>query len=128
MSEPQRRQVRVRRSPKIGVFLLVGAVVGALIAVVAGNVTPPDATIPAPQAIGFLVLLLAPVGAAVSGAIALLIDRSAERRSKIVDAERTTPATRAVDQRAEVAEDGGIEVTDPAPASPAPESGADPRT
>jgi hypothetical protein len=128
MSEPQRRQVRVRRSPKIGVFLLVGAVVGALIAVVAGNVTPPDATIPAPQAIGFLVLLLAPVGAAVSGAIALLIDRSAERRSKIVDAERTTPAPRAVDQRAEVAEVAGIEVTDPAPASPAPESGADPRT
>lgn len=88
MSEPQRRQVRVRRSPKIGVFLLLGAAVGALVAIVAVNVTPPDATIPAPQAIGFLILLLAPVGAAVFGAFALVLDRIAERRSRIVEAER----------------------------------------
>lgn len=110
MSESQRRQVRVRRSPKIGVFLLVGAAVGALVAVVAVNVTPPDATIPAPQAIGFLVLLLAPVGAAVSGAIALLIDRGAERRSKIVEAERTVPAPPLVARPAEAVEPDDAEV------------------
>ena len=129
MTEPQRRQVRVRRSPKIGVFLLVGAVVGALVAVVAVNVTPPDATIPAPQAIGFLVLLLAPVGAAVAGAIALLIDRGAERRSRIVDAERTTAAAPVVVEPAEVVDRGGAEMADPAPAasSSPPEQGADPR-
>ncbi|MBW4041301.1 MAG: hypothetical protein HIU86_04120 [Acidobacteria bacterium] len=111
MSEPQRRQVRVRRSPKIAVFLLVGAVVGALAAVVAVNVTPADATIPQPQAIGFLILLLAPAGAVVAGAIALLIDRGAERRSKVVEAERSTRAVPVVvDETAEVAEPGEAEV------------------
>jgi hypothetical protein len=91
MSEPQRRQVRVRRSPRIGVFLLIGAVLGALVAIVAVNVTPPDATVPKVQAIGFLILLLAPVGAAVTGLIALGFDRIAERGARIVEAERIVP-------------------------------------
>ena len=87
MSEPQRRQVRVRRAPKIGVFLLIGAVLGALVAIVAVNVTPPDPTVPKIQAIGFLVLLLAPVGALVVGVLALVLDRIAERRARTVEVE-----------------------------------------
>jgi multisubunit Na+/H+ antiporter MnhG subunit len=119
MSEPQRRQVRIRRSPKIGVFLLLGAVIGVLVAVVAVNVTPPDPIIAAPQAIGFLALLLAPVGAAVLGAFALLLDRGAERRSKVVEAERSTPPVPVVVEPPDEA--------DPAPVSPASELGGDPR-
>jgi hypothetical protein len=87
MSDPQRRQVRVRRAPKVGVFLLIGAVLGALVAVVAVNVTPPDATVPKIQAIGFLVLLLAPIGALVVGVFALVLDRVAERRARTVEVE-----------------------------------------
>jgi hypothetical protein len=88
MSDPQRRQVRVRRSPKIGVFLGIGAVIGALVAIVAVNVTPPDATVPKLQAIGFLILLLAPVGALITGVVALVIDGFAERRARTVEMER----------------------------------------
>lgn len=91
MSEPQRRQVRVRRSPKIGVFLALGAVVGALVAVVVGNVSPQDSATPKEQAIGYLLLLLAPLGAIIGGAVALLLDRIADRRAKTVDAERIVP-------------------------------------
>lgn len=91
MSDPERRQVRVRRSPKIGVFLGIGAVVGALVAIVAGNVTPQDSTTPREQAIGYLLLLIAPLGAIIGGAIALVLDRVAERRAKTVDAERIVP-------------------------------------
>ena len=87
MSDPQRRSVRVRRAPKVGVFLLIGAVLGALVAIVAVNVTPPDATVPKIQAIGFLILLLAPVGALVLGVFALLLDRIAERRARTVEVE-----------------------------------------
>ncbi|WP_375389152.1 hypothetical protein [uncultured Amnibacterium sp.] len=92
MSDPQRRQVRVRRSPKVGVFLGIGAVVGALVAVVAVNVTPSDDTTPKVQAIAFLILLLAPVGALAGGVVALLIDAVLERRAKTVEAERLPTA------------------------------------
>ena len=101
MSEPQRRQVRVRRSPRIGVFLLVGAVAGALVAVIAVNLAPADPATPTSQAIGFLLVLFAPLGAAAFGAFALLLDRVAERRSKIVDAERTAPSAPVVVEREE---------------------------
>lgn len=117
MSDPQRRQVRVRRSPKITVFLLIGAVAGALVAIVAVNVTPPDPTTPMIQAIGFLVLLFAPVGALVAGAIALVLDRVSDRGAKLVSAERILPASNAaVPQPDEAAEQ-------PAPAAPGDEQG-----
>lgn len=89
MSEPQRRQVRVRRSPKIGVFLLLGAALGAIAAIIAVNATPADATMPKGQAIGFLILILAPLGALLGGVVALVLDRVSERRARVVDAERT---------------------------------------
>ncbi len=95
MSDPQRRRVRVRRSPKISVFLLIGAVAGALVAIVAVNVTPPDPTTPTIQTVAFLAALLAPVGALIAGAVALVLDRISERRAKIVEAERIPPAFRA---------------------------------
>jgi hypothetical protein len=101
VSEPQRRQVRVRRSPKIGVFLAIGAVLGALVAVVAVNVTPADATVPKIQAIGFLILLLAPVGALLAGVLALVLDRIAERSARTVDAELISEAPAPVVEQAE---------------------------
>jgi hypothetical protein len=91
MSDPQRRSVRVRRSPKISVFLLVGAVIGALVAIIAVNLTPADPTVPTVQAIAFLIALLAPAGAVVLGAVALVIDRASERRARTVEAERILP-------------------------------------
>lgn len=97
MSDPQRRSVRVRRAPKVGVFLLIGAVLGALVAIVAVNVTPPDATVPKIQAIGFLILLLAPVGALVLGVFALVLDRVAERRARTVEVELFESGRRAPD-------------------------------
>ena len=97
MSDPQRRQVRVRRAPKVGVFLLIGAVLGALVAIVAVNVTPPDPTVPKIQAIGFLVLLLAPVGALVVGVLALVLDRIAESRARTVEVELIESGRRAPD-------------------------------
>lgn len=119
MSEPQRTQVRVRRSPRISVFLTIGAVIGAIVAIVAVNVTPQDATVPKVQAIGFLILLLAPIGAAITGLIALLLDRLADRRSRIVDAERTVPeAPAAVDPQ---------DATEAPAVDPAEEPGTDPR-
>lgn len=88
MSGSERRTVRVRRSPRIGVFLAIGAVVGALAAVVLVRVTPVDPLVPTAQATGFVVLLLAPVGALLAGVVALLVDRRSERLARELEAER----------------------------------------
>ena len=127
MSDPQRRSVRVRRAPKVGVFLLIGAVLGALVAIVAVNVTPPDATVPKIQAIGFLILLLAPVGALVVGVFALVLDRIAERRARTVEVELIESGRRAPDDvRPEDAVAGQEPPAADRPVDPAP-SADDPR-
>jgi hypothetical protein len=103
MSDPQRRTVRVRRSPRIGVFLLLGAAVGVLVAIVAVNVTPDGGDISTGQAIGFLSLLLAPLGALLAGVVAIVLDRIADRRARTVEAERIDPPAAAA------VEDGAAE-------------------
>jgi len=81
----------VRRSPKVGVFLALGAVLGGVVALILIAISPADPQIPVPQALGFLVLLLAPVGALLGGAVALVVDAAGERRAREVQAERLGP-------------------------------------
>lgn len=95
MSDEQRptvRTVRVRRSPKITLFLALGAVVGAFVALVGTLSVPTDPRYPVPQVLGFLVLLLAPLGALVGGAIAIVIDRALGRTAREVQAEYESTA------------------------------------
>ena len=93
MSDQRHQTVRVRRSPKVGVFLALGAVAGALVALVFIAISPADPQVPTPQALGFLILLLAPVGALVGGGVAVVIDAVGERRAREVQAERLGPDT-----------------------------------
>jgi NhaP-type Na+/H+ or K+/H+ antiporter len=88
MSEPERHEVRVRRSPKVGVFLTVGVLLGVVVAVLITLLTPADGRYPTSQVLGFLVLLCAPIGAALAGLVAVLLDGIATRRSRVVEAER----------------------------------------
>ncbi|MGQ7298303.1 hypothetical protein [Quadrisphaera sp. KR29] len=82
--EPPRR-VEVRRSPRYGVFLGGGVVLGALLALVLTYAEPPSqygygATL------GYLVVALGAVGALVGGLAAVvagaLLDRGQARRSR----------------------------------------------
>lgn len=79
----------LRRSPKYTVFLLVGAAVGVLIALILtfafnGTAQPNDAGIQYSQGqvFGFLTLLCVPVGVAIFGVVALLLDRASRRRTR----------------------------------------------
>jgi chromate transport protein ChrA len=90
----------VRRSPRYGVFLTLGAVVGAVIALVLtlvfdGTQDRSDVTgvvYSAAQVFGFLALFCVPIGLALSGLVALLLDRAASRhvREVRIDHERGT--------------------------------------
>ena len=88
MSAPDRRAVRVRRSPRIGVFLTLGVLVGGIVAVLITLLTPADGQYPTSQVLGFMVLICAPVGAALGGLVAVALDAIATRRARVLEAER----------------------------------------
>lgn len=83
---------RVRRSPKYGVFLVLGAAVGILAAMIltfAFNGT--DEVSPntgleytTMQVFGFVTLICVPVGIALAGIVALVLDRIVGRRTREV--------------------------------------------
>jgi hypothetical protein len=84
--------VRVRRAPKFSVFLLVGAAVGLLVAMIltfafdGTDYASPNTGLvySTGQVFGFLALICIPVGLAVAGVIALLLDRRSSRRAASV--------------------------------------------
>ncbi len=84
------QQVQLRRSPKYGTFMALGAGVGVLAAVVLSTSQPSDGTYSIGQVIGFLSLVLGVVGVGLGAAIALIFDRMFAKRIRTVAAQRTT--------------------------------------
>jgi uncharacterized BrkB/YihY/UPF0761 family membrane protein len=95
LTPPARDEVQtvtVRRSPKYSVFLLVGAALGILVALLLtfafGGATPASENTgleySTGQVFGFLLLICIPVGLAVMGIIALILDRVVGRRTREV--------------------------------------------
>lgn len=91
---PRRETAQVRRAPRYGVFLLVGAALGALVALVLSYSFQPsesDATgvvYSQAQVFGFTLLYAVPIGMVLTGLIALLFDRLLARRARTVEIER----------------------------------------
>ncbi len=94
---PERSQdrietVRVRRAPKISVFLLLGAGLGALVAMILtfafnGTADPSPNTgleYSQGQVFGFLLLICVPVGLTLAAVAALIFDRRSRRRTQQV--------------------------------------------
>lgn len=84
--------LRVRRAPKFSVFLLAGAAVGFLVALIltfsfdgTGGISPNTGLVYTPgQVFGFLALICVSVGLALGAGVALLFDRSSSRRERAV--------------------------------------------
>lgn len=91
--------VSVRRAPRVSRFLIMGAVLGALVALVLALAFPENAEFTTAQVFGFLLLLCATVGVALGGLAAVIIDSSSARRAESVTAERSSaiPASPAAD-------------------------------
>lgn len=97
-TEATRDEVVVRRSPRYGVWMLAGAVVGAIVAFVLSFAFAPteaqiaervqqDFTYDQGQVFGFLLLGGVAVGVALGALVALIVDRSMSRRTKRAVAE-----------------------------------------
>lgn len=106
MSNPDQRPItsdeiiggRVRRAPRYGAFLVLGALVGVLVALILtfaydGTSSPSDLTnvvFSEGQVFGFLALILGSIGALGGGIVALVLDRTLRRRTRSVVVDHET--------------------------------------
>jgi hypothetical protein len=88
VSDPERSEVRIRRAPKLGVFLLVGAVLGTLVTLILTSLFPADPAIGFAASFGYFLLFGAPAGAALGALVGLIIDRVSIARARTVTVER----------------------------------------
>lgn len=88
---------QLRRAPRYGVFLGVGAVVGIIVALIltaafdgTREKSATGVVYSWEQVFGFLMLICVPVGIALAGLVALLFDRVIGRRTRDVRIDRET--------------------------------------
>ena len=79
------QQVKIRRSPKYLPFLITGAVVGVIVAVILGLTIPADSRTPEPI-VTYLIGYLGAIGAALGIVTAVVVDRIGVARAKTLEA------------------------------------------
>ncbi|SFS08117.1 hypothetical protein SAMN04487783_1052 [Agrococcus baldri] len=87
-------EVRVRRSPRFGVFMLLGAVVGALVAWLVSAVQAPGVDeagqpVDTTGILGLAIVVGVVLGVGVGAVVALLVDRALAKRGRMLMAEQT---------------------------------------
>lgn len=97
-TEHHLESAQLRRSPRYGRLMVAGAVLGLLVAIVLtlafdGTRQMSEYTrvvYSTPQVLGFVALICIPVGIALGGAVALILDRVVGRRTREVRIDRET--------------------------------------
>lgn len=82
------RTASVRRAPKYGAFIGLGAVVGLLVTVVATTAFPADPEVGMVATVGYMSVFGVSAGAALGAVAALIADRVGRRRATVVEVER----------------------------------------
>ncbi|MGN7797482.1 hypothetical protein [Leifsonia sp. 22587] len=81
-------EVRVRRSPRYFRFMITGAVLFAIVALILTFAFPENPTYDRGSVFGFLLAICVTVGVAVGAVVALILDRTTARRARSVQADR----------------------------------------
>ncbi|MFD4421188.1 potassium transporter Trk [Agromyces sp. NPDC058484] len=83
--------VSVRRAPRFGAFIALGAVVGAVVALILTFTFSGQPTVEGEliefdrgQVFGFLLLVCGTIGAALGAVVALIVDRASAKRARSV--------------------------------------------
>jgi len=93
MSSPESRETveaTVRRVPRYGVFMAIGVVLGIIAAgilTMVGSYEPSttlDIVYPPGQVFGFALLWTVPIGIALGGLVAIVLERIARRHDRVV--------------------------------------------
>lgn len=80
----------MRRAPKFGAFIVVGAGIALVATLIATAQFPADPNVGFATLVAYFCLFTVPAGAALGAVIALLIDRRSTRRAKTLAAEEET--------------------------------------
>ena len=81
------RRVTVRRAPRIGRIVVLGAGLGAIVTFILTAIFPVDPLVGFGALFGYFLLFGVPIGAAVGAIFAITLDIIASRRAKQLDAE-----------------------------------------
>ena len=77
-------EVHIRRAPRIGVFLVFGAMLGAIVTLVLTSLFEPDPSVGFLATFAYFCLYGIPAGLALGGLVALVLDRLSTRRARTV--------------------------------------------
>ena len=83
-----KREVTIRRAPKLPVFLIIGGAVGAIVTLIVTSLFPADPNIGFGATVGYFMLYGVPAGVALGALIGLIIDRVSTKRATTVTVER----------------------------------------
>ena len=81
-------EVSIRRAPKIGVFLILGAMVGLLGTLILTSLFQPDPTVGFVASFAYFCLYGIPAGVALGALVAIILDLISTRRARTVTVER----------------------------------------
>jgi hypothetical protein len=81
-------RVTVRRAPKLGVFLVVGAVLGALVTLLLTSLYPADPNVGFAASYAYFLVYGIPLGLLLGALVGLAADRISRRRAREIDVAR----------------------------------------
>jgi len=82
--------VRIRRAPRLPVFLFLGALLGVILALIATALGHVDPKVGFAGTFGYLCIYGIPVGIVIGALVGLLLDRNSRRRSRVIAMEQQT--------------------------------------
>lgn len=82
-------EVTIRRAPKIGVFLVLGALLGAIVTLILTSLFPADKNVGFVASYAYFCLYGIPAGLLLGALIALVFEAASRRRMRTVTVERT---------------------------------------
>ena len=80
-------EVRLRRAPRLPVFLLAGAILGAIVTLIVTSLSDADPKVGFAATYGYFCLYGVPAGIVVGAVVGLALDRRSVRRARTVTAE-----------------------------------------
>jgi hypothetical protein len=85
--QPQTDQVKIRRAPKFGAFLAVGAVAGFIATLILTSLFPTDPSVGLPATVAYFSLYGVSAGVVLGAVVALILDRVSSKRAKSISVE-----------------------------------------
>jgi hypothetical protein len=84
----EQTEVKIRRAPKLPVFLVIGAFIGALVTLILTSLFKVDPHVGFAATAGYFLLFGIPAGLVLGAAVGLILDRVSIARARTVTASR----------------------------------------